>query len=220
MTPRRLFRILLSAVVIVALLLLGWGIRDAAGYFASAVRAAFLAIVVIAMASAAASIQKASQKGTRTPRAQNLLLALLQLITIALVLFLPYADRRDIFVMHAEWVRWLGLTMVVAGHLISILAVRALGRNYSVYVTIQEQHQLVQSGIYGMVRNPIYLGNLLAWPGTCLVFRSWIVFPAVVFFLAFAVLRGAQEERLLREQFSADFDAYCRRTWRLVPYLY
>jgi protein-S-isoprenylcysteine O-methyltransferase Ste14 len=110
--------------------------------------------------------------------------------------------------------------MALAGYLLSIVAVRTLGKNYSVYVTIQERHQLVQDGIYGVVRNPIYLGNLLSWPGACLVFRSWLVLPMFAFFLVFAVLRSAQEERLLREEFGHVFEAYCRRTWRLVPYLY
>ncbi len=220
MSARKLLRIVVSAVVIVVLLLVGWGIRDAAGFFASIPRALFVPLVVIAIATAAASIQKPTKKGTRTPRGQAMLLAVLQVITIGLILFLPFGDHRGILVIRAEWVRWLGSAIAIAGYAISIVAVRALGKNYSVYVTIQEQHQLVQSGIYGTVRNPIYLGNLLSWPGACLVFRSWLVLPVFAFFLGFAVLRGAQEERVLREQFGAAFDDYCRRTWRIVPYLY
>jgi protein-S-isoprenylcysteine O-methyltransferase Ste14 len=63
-------------------------------------------------------------------------------------------------------------------------------------------------------------GNLLSWPATCLVFRSWLVFPIFLYFLVFAVLRGAQEERVLREQFNTEFEAYRQRAWRLVPYVY
>jgi len=70
-----------------------------------------------------------------------------------------------------------------------------MARYYSVYVTIQEQHRPVQHGIYGVVRNPIYLGTMLAWPGTCLVSRSWLVFPVFLYFLTFAVLRGARVAR-------------------------
>ena len=220
MSPRKLIRILLSAIAIVALLLLGWGVRDTAGFFASVPRQAFMVVVVIAMALAAVSIAKATKKGTRTPSGQRALLTLLQLITLTLIVFLPFSDRRGILVIHREWVRWLGLAMVIAGNLIIVVALRTLGRNYSVYVTIQEQHRLVQNGIYGIIRNPIYLGNLLSWPGACLVFRSWLVVPAFLFFLAFAVLRGAQEERLLREEFGSEFQTYQRRTWRLIPYIY
>jgi len=220
MPARKLIGILLSALVIVALMLFGWGIRDTAGFFASLVRAIFLPLMVIAMALAATSAQNAATTGTRTPAGQRVVLALVQVITIPLLVFLPYADKRGILVVRTEWLRWLGLVVAVAGYLISVVAVRTLGKNYSVFVTIREQHQLVQNGIYGVVRNPIYLGTLLSWPGACLVFRSWLVLPVFVFFLVFAVLRGAQEERVLREQFNGDFEAYCRRTWRILPYLY
>jgi len=149
-----------------------------------------------------------------------LVLASVRLVTIPLLLLLTFVDHRSILVMHAEWVRWLGLAVTLAGYVVILVALQTLGRNYRVYVTIQEQHRLVQHGIYGVVRNPIYLGTMLAWPGTCLVFRSWLVFPVFLYFLTFAVLRGAQEERLLREEFTSEFDAYCGRTWRLVPYVY
>ena len=60
----------------------------------------------------------------------------------------------------------------------------------------------MQTGIYNVVRNPMYLGTMLSWPGACLVFRSWLVLPVFVYCLAFGVLRGGQEERVLREEFS------------------
>ncbi len=217
---RRVARILLMAGVITGLLLLGWGIRSWAGFFESFARGAFVVVMVTAMATLVVSIQNPAQKGTRTPPGQVLVLSLVQLITVPLLIFLPYADRRALLVIHADWVRWLGLTMTMAGHVITILAIRTLGRNYSVYVTIQQQHHLVQNGIYGAVRHPIYLGMLLMWPGACLVFRSWLAVPVFAFFLVFAVLRGAQEERVLREEFSEQFEAYCHRTWRIVPHLY
>jgi len=220
MTAGKLFRTSLGVVICVSLLLLGWGIRDAAGFFASASRAIFMAAILAGIISASATIKKPNQKGTRTASGQRQLLALLQLITIALTVFLPFADRRGILVMHADFERWVGVAMVLAGYVISVIALRTLGSNYSVYVTIQEQHRLVQNGIYGVVRNPIYLGNLLSWSGACLVFRSWLAIPTFAFFLAFAVLRGAQEERVLREVFSAEFDAYCRRTWCILPFIY
>jgi protein-S-isoprenylcysteine O-methyltransferase Ste14 len=220
MDIRRAIAILLGAGTFAALLILGWGIRDFASFFVSWPRAAFLASMLIAVAGASASAQTALKKGTRTPSGQRLILASVQVVTLPLLFFLPYADKRGIFVMHAEWVRWLGLGSALAGYAIGIVALRALGKNYSAYVTIQEQHRLVQTGIYSVVRNPIYLGMVLSWPGACLVFRSWLVFPIFVYFLVFGVLRGAQEERVLREHFNAEFDAYRQRTWRLLPYVY
>ena len=220
MPVRAAIRILMLAGAVTALLILGWGIRDAGSFFASGPRAAFLAILLIATAGAAAVAPNPMKKGTRTPPWQRLVVASVQVVTLPLLIFLPYGDKRGIFVIHAQWVRWLGLGSALAGYAIMFVAVRTLGKNYSVYVTILEQHRLVQTGIYSVVRNPIYLGTMLLWPGACLVFRSWLVFPIFVYFLGFGVLRGAQEERVLREQFNTEFDAYRQRTWRLVPYVY
>lgn len=220
MPIRPAFGILASAGTLTALVILGWGIRDFASFFGSVPRTAFLPIMFIAIACAMASAQNPMKKGTRTPFGQGLVLASVQVVTLPLLFFLPYADKRGIFVIHTEWVRWFGLGSALAGYAIGIVALRTLGKNYSAYVTILEQHRLVQTGIYSVVRNPIYLGAMLSWPGACLVFRSWLVFPIFVYFLGFGVLRGAQEERVLREHFNTEFEAYRQRTWRLVPYVY
>lgn len=208
------------ACVVTALILFGWGIHDVESYFASPPRAAFLVLIIAALVSASLSTDKPAGKGTRTPPGQRALLALVQLVTLPLLALLPFADKRGVFVFHVEWIRWLGLAMGLAGITIMVVAIRTLGKHYSVYVTIQEQHKLIQSGIYGVVRNPIYLGTLLLWPGVCLVFRSWAVIPIFTFFLLFGVLRGAQEERVLGAEFGEEFNAYRQRTWRLVPYIY
>jgi len=220
MSTGKLIRVLVIAAGIASLVLFAWGIHDADSFVSSPVRPIFLALTVAAMAIAASSAERPVAKGTRTPRAQNALLALVQIVNYSLLYFLPQNDRYGRFVMNAEWVRWLGLILAGAGYSISIVALRTLGKYYSVYVTIQQEHRLVQHGIYGVLRHPIYLGLLLSWPGACLVFRSWAVIPIFVFYLAFALLRGAQEEKVLRAEFAAEFDVYRQRTWRIVPYLH
>jgi protein-S-isoprenylcysteine O-methyltransferase Ste14 len=98
--------------------------------------------------------------------------------------------------------------------------VRELGKQFSAFVTLQVNHQLVQTGIYGWIRHPMYLGYLLVLPGIVLIFRSWLVIPVFVSSAIFVVVRIGEEEKLLAEHFGSEFDAYRRRTWLLLPYLY
>ncbi len=218
---RRPARMVLSIAVAVLLMFVAWGIRDLRGFFSSPARTAFLVLLLAEMLGSMVVIQTPPfRKGRRTPGGQRALFLALQAVTVGSIVFQPYADRRGLLVIEAEWVRWLGLALFVTGAAIVLLALHTLGRSYSYYVTIQEQHQLVQNGIYGTVRHPMYLGNLLSWPATSLVFRSWLVIPVFAFFFLFAVLRGAQEDRLLASHFGAKFDAYRQRTWRLIPLLY
>ena len=59
-------------------------------------------------------------------------------------------------------VYWLGLLMVVAGLAFAVWARVHLGRNWSGTVTVKENHELIRSGPYAIVRHPIYTGLLLA----------------------------------------------------------
>ncbi len=211
----------MSVISAVILLLLGWGMRDWAGFFSSPARTIFLIVLLIEMIISTLAMKAPPfRRGTHSPGGQRVLLGVLQIVTIGLLFLLPFNDRRGILVIGAEWSRWFGLAMFLGAGIIVIVALCTLGKNYSVFVTIQEQHHLVQSGIYGVVRHPIYLGNLLLWPGACLVFRSWLVVPAFIFVLLVAVLRATQEERILAEHFGPEYEAYCRRTWRLAPHVY
>lgn len=68
-----------------------------------------------------------------------------------------------------------------------------------------------------LIRNPSYLGLLITSQGWVLTFR-----PGVGVFLVASLLVTlvAAEERLLRSHFGAEYDAYCGRTWRLLPGIY
>jgi protein-S-isoprenylcysteine O-methyltransferase Ste14 len=95
-----------------------------------------------------------------------------------------------------------------------------LGRRFSALVAIQEGHTLVTEGPYRLVRNPSYLGALLAAAGWSLVFRSGLGLLVVALLAWLLVVRIDAEEALLASEFGDEYDAYRRRTWRLVPWLY
>lgn len=64
---------------------------------------------------------------------------------------------------------WTGLVLTAAGVGFAILARLWIGRNWSGTITIKEQHELIQSGPYRIVRHPIYTGLLLAYLSTAIV---------------------------------------------------
>ncbi len=75
-------------------------------------------------------------------------------------------------------------------------------------------------GIYRRIRNPSYLGLLVNSVGWALAFRSGVGVLLVVLTMIPLVARIRSEEALLRAQFGAEYDAYCARTWRLLPGVY
>jgi protein-S-isoprenylcysteine O-methyltransferase Ste14 len=93
-----------------------------------------------------------------------------------------------------------------------------LGTNWSVTLEIRESHRLVTAGVYRRVRHPMYLAFLLYGLGLALVVSNWVAGPPYVVAMTLIIaLRLRPEERLMRTQFNAEYDAYAARTKRLIP---
>ncbi len=104
---------------------------------------------------------------------------------------------------------------------ITLVAVCTLGKQWSYAARLVEGHKLVTTGPYRLVRNPIYTGMLgmLVVTGFALSRGLALVLALVVFGVGTAI-RVRSEERLLREAFGADFNAYAQRVPAVFPRLY
>jgi len=93
-----------------------------------------------------------------------------------------------------------------------------LGTNWSVTLQVRENHRLVVDGVYRRVRHPMYAALFLYSVGQLLVLPNWIAGPSylLTFGILFA-LRVRVEERMMLDEFGADYAAYAARTKRLVP---
>jgi protein-S-isoprenylcysteine O-methyltransferase Ste14 len=90
---------------------------------------------------------------------------------------------------------------------------------FSEVVRIQQDrgHYVVMTGPYRYVRHPGYLGNIIAWPCTALVFGSWWALLPAGIVVALYVFRTALEDRTLQEEL-VGYAEYARQVrYRLVP---
>lgn len=112
---------------------------------------------------------------------------------------------------------WTGAALTLAGLLFCVWARVTLGRNWSRSVTIKEDHELIESGPYGMVRHPIYSGLFLGFIGS--VLAEGQVRGVVAFGLVFVSLwlKLRLEEKWMRAQFGAKYEAYAGRVKAVVP---
>ena len=202
------------------LILSGWGFNDWRGYFSHPARVALVAFAVAgaAMALVLGLDLEPLRRGRLPTGTQSLELLALTLSSIGLIWFLPFADRRHMFILGtSQVIRYGGLLIFGAGIVIRLAALASLGEQFSGYVTLQENHQLIESGIYSVVRHPLYLSLLLAGPGFALVFASRLVWPILAVTVTFIAVRIRQEERLLTTEFGRSYDEYRSRTWTLLP---
>jgi protein-S-isoprenylcysteine O-methyltransferase Ste14 len=118
------------------------------------------------------------------------------------------------------WSFWLGAAVMVAGLLFAIWAREYLGRNWSSSVTIKQDHELITSGPYAVVRHPIYTGILTGFLGTAIALSQVRGFIAVaLIFLAYWT-KLRMEEQWMRSQFGETYATYARHTTALVPYVF
>lgn len=223
MSKRTAINLVLQSGLALGLMFFGWGFGDWRGFLADPARAAFvgLAVAGVGVALALRLDLNMFRRGRRPVGAQRWRLMGVSLAAIFLVWFFPYADRRGVLTFSgAAWLRWAGFLLYAGGSVILVAALKALGKQYSGYITIQDEHRLVQHGIYGVIRHPIYLRALMVSVGLPLVFRSWLVVALIPLIVLFIAPRIRSEERLLAEEFGEEFEAYRRRTWRLLPYVY
>ena len=106
---------------------------------------------------------------------------------------------------------WIGLWVFLRSH-------ADLGTNWSVTLEVREEHRLITHGVYRWVRHPMYSALVLYAVGQALVIPNWVAGPAnlIAFALLFA-LRVRAEERMMVDEFGAEYATYSARTKRLVP---
>jgi protein-S-isoprenylcysteine O-methyltransferase len=113
---------------------------------------------------------------------------------------------------------YLGCLVIVFGITIRLVAVATLKRQFTLKVTIIEKHEIVDTGIYGLIRHPAYLGHLASLLGIGLVLGNWVSLTALVVLpLAGMLYRIHVEETALTRYFGPTYQEYASRTKRLLP---
>jgi protein-S-isoprenylcysteine O-methyltransferase Ste14 len=206
-----------NVAIYIGLAVLGWG--DWSAFMANPARVG--AVVATVVFSVAAMFTSGNISSGRREDTKNRWILLPFLILGFVLGWLPaYTDRRDIWTIDGDTVRYIGLALFVVGCLLRLAPVFVLGRRFSGLVAIQEGHELVTGGLYRVIRHPSYLGLLLGLFGWALVFRSAIGVLVSLLLLPPLVARMNSEEALLQSEFGAQYADYRRRTWRLVPFVY
>jgi len=215
--PVRLAFIVGSTALYLGLAVLGWG-----GFAAFFSHPALVALAVATAILAGASLLAGGNvsPGEREDRGNRWVLVAFGVIGL-LAAYLPaYTDRKEFWTIDGNTIRWLGVALFAAGGALRLWPVFVLGDRFSGLVAIQPGHTLVTGGIYGVIRNPSYLGLLVNALGWALAFRSGVGVLLTALLIPPLVARMSAEERLLRTQFGDAYDAYCAQTSRLIPWLY
>jgi protein-S-isoprenylcysteine O-methyltransferase Ste14 len=145
--------------------------------------------------------------------------ALILLAAVLLVRHQPLGWLNQRFLPETAAAYWIGLVLVVTGLGFAVWARVHLGGNWSARITVKENHELIRSGPYGIVRHPIYAGLLLAILGTAISFGEWRGLLAFAFLTVSLLLKLRIEERFMAETFPDQYPRYCAEVPALIPFV-
>ncbi len=129
---------------------------------------------------------------------------------------IPAIDRRFEWSIIPVWLFITGWIILIIGMYI----------NYKVYQTnpwssvaiqVQKDQRVIDTGVYGIVRHPLYLAGVLGPIGTTLVLGSYWGLIAVIGWLIMYIFRLLDEEKMLIQNLPGYAD-YCKKVkYRLIP---
>jgi protein-S-isoprenylcysteine O-methyltransferase Ste14 len=147
--------------------------------------------------------------GRRVP----IILPVLLLVLLARVAFHSHAYTRN------PWLQGIGLAVFLLGLALAVWARVYLGRNWGGPMTQKDEPELVTTGPYKVIRNPIYTGIILGWIGTAIaVSVFWLI--AVVVLGAYFGYSAVMEGRYLAKVFPDTYPDYKRSTKMLIPFIF
>lgn len=87
-------------------------------------------------------------------------------------------------------------------------------------IQVQEDQTVVDTGLYGIVRHPMYTATILLFSMIPLILGSWYALIPFVFYPVVIIIRLSDEEALLKKSLPG-YEAYCQKvTYRLLPFLW
>jgi protein-S-isoprenylcysteine O-methyltransferase Ste14 len=161
-----------------------------------------------------------SKTGTKQDRSTLGMLWLVIAISIIAGVFVAQHSRATALT-NTRAVAVAAVTVLVAGLILRWWAIITLGRFFTVDVTIEKDHQLVERGPFRFVRHPSYTGVLLAFVGFALSLQNWVSLLVILVPIGVAFIhRMNVEEQALLHGLGPRYADYMKCTKRLVPFVY
>jgi protein-S-isoprenylcysteine O-methyltransferase Ste14 len=140
-------------------------------------------------------------------------------VIVAGILMMYLGNRQAILFDMRDELIFLGVSLL--GQIIRILIVGFTPKNTSGRNTINGQvaDELNVTGIYSILRHPLYLGNFFMWLGPVLFLRSIeaVIVFILIYWLYYERIMFA-EEQYLRRKFGDIYDKWAEKVGSFIPY--
>lgn len=145
----------------------------------------------------------------------KLVLAVIVLVVL-LHSFLPQAYQYLIPIpwLEQRWLRATGVVLLIASLVWTTLAQAQMGESWRIGIDTEHKTPLVQRGVFGLSRNPIYLGVMTTLLGLLLTIPNTITLLTFVLGIVLINIQVRLEEEYLKAKHGENYSTYTQRVRR------
>lgn len=149
------------------------------------------------------------------------------LTAYAAIVILVHAANFQLGSMFSRYEALSGLPFDVSGFVLGLIGLSfclyaqlKMGASWRVGIDEKVKTQLITTGLYGLIRNPTYLGLFLLNIGVWLIWPTWTIFLLNILFILFLEIQVRCEEDYLLSTHGELYSDYKNRTKRYLPFVY
>lgn len=115
---------------------------------------------------------------------------------------------------------WLGYCCFLGGIALRIWALNVIGVSYNSGIVIKQDHKIVQTGPYRILRHPLHLGTLLQIAGLAFFSPAWLKWPTVFVSLMLCLYLNRVEDKVHLQRLGLQYRSYYLKSWDLVDLIF
>jgi protein-S-isoprenylcysteine O-methyltransferase Ste14 len=145
-------------------------------------------------------------------------------IVIIILLHLFFKDKSmatySLKIIDILYFKLIGFVVGVCGLAICRIAQVTIGKSWRVGIDEDAKPGLIKNGIYKYIRNPTYTGLYLLCLGVLLINPTFLYSYWIFAFFLMMEFQVRCEEEYLVTQYGNDYNEYCSKTKRYIPFIY
>lgn len=143
----------------------------------------------------------------------------ISLVMFVLAYVLPGLDYRFHWSDVPAWLTVLSLIVMIGGYIMFIVVMNQ-NRYASRVVEIQDNQKLIDTGLYSVVRHPMYLAASILYIASALVLGSYYALIPMLLLPFLLSFRMVNEEKLLMEELPGYKEYIQKVKYRLIPFIW
>lgn len=161
------------------------------------------------------------KKGKISPPQYRLLFNAVSILLLVLIVFQLLKTPSEMVFERSYFIFGIGCGIVAASLWLLKSAFKEI--NLSAFLgfsAASESSGLVTTGLYKIVRHPLYFGSTVLLAGIFLMMPTWTIAVSVGFSIVYIIIGIEFEERKLRQQFGSAYDDYALGKKKFLPFIY